>query len=153
MKLYLETSVPYLLFSVDTPHRRVVTEEFLNGLNRSPDQVYVSSLLEEEISHATAERSATLISRLQRLPITMLRTPLEAVELADRYIADGIVPRKLKCDILHVAIAVCYELDVVLSWNGVITNMYRVMRICEFNSRNGLPLVVVHTPEVAFHPR
>ena len=152
MKLYLDTSVPYLLFADDAPHRRAVTEMFLNWLRRSSDEVYVSSLLEEEISYARTDRCATLISQLQRLPIRMIRMPPESVRLADRYIAEGIVPRKLKCDILHVAIAACCGLDVVISWNGAITNMYRVMRICEFNSRNGLPLVVVHTPEVAFRP-
>ena len=152
MKLYLETSVPYLLFAEDAPHRRAVTEMFLNWLKHTSDQIFVSSLIEEEISHASMQRCAALISQLQRLPVTMLQMPVESVRLADRYIAEGIIPKKLKCDILHVAIAVCYGLDVVLSWNGSITNMYRVMRICEFNSRNGLPLVVVHTPEVAFHP-
>jgi len=152
MKLYLETSVPCLLFADDAPHRRAVTEMFLSWLKLTSDEVYVSSLVEEEISHASVERTAGLISRLQKLPLKMLRTPPEAVQLADRYIADGIVPRRLKCDILHVAIAVCYRLDVVLSWNGSITNMYRVMRICEFNARHGLPLVIVHTPEVAFRP-
>jgi predicted nucleic acid-binding protein len=152
MKLYLDTSVPYLLFADEAPYRRVVTEMFLDWLKHSSDQIFVSSLVEEEISQASTQRCAALIAQLQKLPITMLRMPRESVQLADHYIAEGIVPRKLKCDILHVAIAVCYGLDVVISWSGSITNMYRVMRICEFNSRNGLPLVVVHTPEVAFRP-
>ncbi len=150
MKLYLETTVPFVLFAEDTPHRRAITEVFLKWIRFCPDKVYVSSLLEEEISHASASRCAALISRLQKLPLIMLEVPLEASRLADRYIAAGIVPEKFRCDILHVAIAVYHELDVVLSWNArSIANIHRVARICEFNAQNGLPAIRVHTPEVA----
>ena len=150
MKLYLETTVPCLLFADDAPHRRAITSVFLKWIGRCGDNVYISSLLEEEISHAPPSRAAALISRLQKLPLIMLEAPPEALRLADHYIAAGIVPEESKCDILHVAIAVCHELDIVLSWNArSIANMHRVARICEFNARNGLPPIRVHTPEVA----
>ena len=150
MKLYLETTVPFALFADDTPHRRAITEVFLKWIKLCPDKVYVSSLLEEEISHASASLCAALISRLQKLPLLMLEVPPEAAWLADRYIAAGIVPEKFKCDMLHVATAVYHELDVVLSWNArSIANIHRVARICQFNARNGLPPIRVHTPEVA----
>ena len=150
MNLYLETTVPIALFAEDTPHRRAITEVFLKWICFCPDKVYVSSLLEEEISHASPSLCASLISRLQKLPLIMLEIPPEASRLADRYIEAGIVPRKFKCDVLHVAIAVCHEMDVVLTWNArSIANIHRVARICEINTRMGLPAIRVHTPEVA----
>ena len=152
MKFYLETTVPLLLFADDAPHRRAVTRIFLEWIKRSTDEVYISSLLEEEISHASPSTASTLISQLQKLPLIMLEAPPEALQLADRYIAAGIVPRESKCDILHVAIAVCHGLDIVLSWNArSIANIYRVARICEFNARHGFPPIRVHTPEVALN--
>jgi hypothetical protein len=80
----------------------------------------------------------------------MLEVPPEAVRLADLYITEGIIPEKFKCDVLHVATAVCHGLDVVLTWNArTIANIHRVARIREFNARHGLPPILVHTPEVA----
>ena len=58
MKLYLETTVPFLLFADDAPHRRAVTSVFLEWIKRSADDVYISSLLEEEISHAPPSTAA-----------------------------------------------------------------------------------------------
>jgi len=152
MKLYLETTVPYLLFADDAPHRRAVTKVFLNWIKRGADEIYVSSLLEEEISHASPLMAARLISQLQKLPLMMLTVPAEALRLTDRYIAAGIVSEKYRCDVLHVAIAVCHQLDIVLSWNAYsIANIYRVARMCEINTRHGFPPIRVHTPEVAMN--
>lgn len=152
MKLYLETTVPCLLFAEDAPHHRAVTEVFFKWVESCPDKVYISPLLEEEISRQPPLRCAMLISRLQKLPLTMLDVPSAAVRLADRYIADGILPEKFKCDVLHVATAVCHGLDVVLTWNArTIANIHRVARIREFNARHGLPPILVHTPEVAIN--
>jgi hypothetical protein len=152
MKFYLETTIPFFLFAEDAPHRRAVTRAFLEWVKRSTDEFYVSSLLEEEISHASPAIAATLISQLRKLPLIMLEAPPEALPLTDRYIAAGVVPERFKCDVLHVAIAVCHKLDIVLSWNaGSIANIYRVARICEVNARQGLAPIRVHTPEVAMH--
>ncbi|HUI07974.1 MAG TPA: hypothetical protein VL486_13320 [Verrucomicrobiae bacterium] len=146
----METTVPLLLFADDAPHRRAVTKIFLKWIEQSDDRVHVSSLLEEEIAHAPPSVAATLISQLQRLPLIMLEAPPEALRLTDRYLAAGVAPPEFKCDLLHVAIAVCHELDIVLSWNArSIANIYRVARICEVNARLGLPPIRVHTPEVA----
>jgi hypothetical protein len=150
MKLYLETTVPFALFADDCPHRVAATEAFFKWMKSSSDQIYISTLLEEEISHASASRCALLISRLQKLPLIMLEVPPEASRLAERYLAAGILPEKFRADVLHVAIAVCHGLDVVLSWNiRSVANMRRAAKICEFNERHGLPPIHVHTPEVA----
>src|ERR1700676_853057 len=117
MKLYLETTVPFTLFADDSPQRVAATEVFFKWMKSSSDEVYISSLLEEEISHASASRCALLISRLQKLPVIMLDVPPEASRLAERYLAAAILPEKFHADVLHVAIAVCHGLDVVLSWN------------------------------------
>jgi len=37
--------------------------------------------------------------------------------LADRYITEGLIPRKYDDDAVHIALASVYELDAIVSWN------------------------------------
>jgi hypothetical protein len=51
-------------------------------------------------------------------------------------------------DALHVALAVCHALDVVVSWNMKhLVNVRKVQRINAVNLRHGLPAIRIHTPE------
>jgi hypothetical protein len=60
----------------------------------------------------------------------------------------GIIPLRFKNDGLHVAVAVCHELDVLVSWNMVhLVNVRKVDRINAVNERSGLARIRIHTPE------
>jgi hypothetical protein len=72
----------------------------------------------------------------------------KAEALADSRLAAGIWTPRSKDDAIHVATAVCHELDVVVSWNmRDLANVRRLARINEFNVRHGLGLMRIATPE------
>lgn len=50
-------------------------------------------------------------------------------------------------DALHVAVAVCHRLDVVVNWNMEhLVNVRRIERINQVNLRYGFPSIRIHTP-------
>src|SRR3989338_1021470 len=47
----------------------------------------------------------------------LLKIDMETVELAERYIKEGIIPEKYRSDALHISIAVINGIEVIVSWN------------------------------------
>ncbi len=148
MKLYIETTVPNFLFTEDAPEKRRATEVFFEWLRVSPDELFISKLVEGEIALCPEPKRTRMIQVLQRLPLSVLPVPSECSALADDYIKAGIIPARFKNDALHVAVAVWHKLDIVVSWNmSHMVNVRKVDRINAVNERLGWPRIRVHTPE------
>lgn len=80
---------------------------------------------------------------IQLVPVTA-----EARGLAQLYVQEGIIPARFLDDALHVAVAVCHRLDVVVSWNmDHLVNMRRVEQINRINLRSAMPSIRIHTPK------
>ena len=47
----------------------------------------------------------------------LLEIDLETEELAERYIDEGVIPERYRCDELHIAVAVVNGIEVIISWN------------------------------------
>jgi hypothetical protein len=85
---------------------------------------------------------------MARLPVTTLELTPEAVGLGEVYVQRGIIPRRFLNDALQVAIAVCQQMDVVVSWNMKhLVNVRKVAAMNRVNLEYGLPPIRIHTPE------
>ena len=83
-----------------------------------------------------------------RLPVESLSITDEAVDLAGRYVRDGVIPARYRDDAVHVALAVLNNLDVVVTWNMKhLANVRRIEGINRTNLAMRLPLIRIHTPE------
>jgi len=148
MKLYIETSVPNMLFADDAPEKRAVTEAFFEWLRVTNDDLFSSELVKREIDRAPEPKRTRMIQAFAGLPMTMLDITDEAVRLSGVYVREGIVPVRYQNDALHVALTICHALDVVVSWNMKhLVNVRKVQRINAVNLRHGLPAIRIHTPE------
>lgn len=58
----------------------------------------------------------------------------EVIDLAERYLAAGVVPEGMVADALHIACASVYGVDVVVSWN--FKHMVNLARIRGYNAVN-----------------
>jgi predicted nucleic acid-binding protein len=119
LRIYLDTSVINFLFANDAPDFRKVTEAFF-AKHASRYDLYVSDVVRLEISKDPAPiHRQKLLGVLESHPIRVLpmdrRTEVE--QLARLYLARGVIPPAKMEDALHVAFAVVYEMDVLLSWN------------------------------------
>ena len=112
--LYLETSVIGAYLDNGEPFRRDLTIRWWE--HEMPDYRCVISPLVvrelERISEPHRTSYLNLISSLEQVELTE-----EAAILADGYISRGIFHRKYIADALHVAIASCYKMDYLVTWN------------------------------------
>lgn len=148
MKLYIETTVPNFLYADDAPDKQQATQIFFDWLYTAPDELFISKLVEDEISFCPEPKRSLMIDLLASLPLTILPVLGQCSSLADEYIEAGIIPARFKNDALHVATAVCHKLDVLVSWNMAhLVNVRKVDRINSVNDRFGLARIRIHTPE------
>jgi len=115
MKLYIETSAPNMLFAEDAPEKRKATEFFFEWLRITEDDLFSSEVTKREIDRAPEPKRTRMIQAFAGLPITVLDITEEAVGLSEIYVREGITPVRFQNDALHVALAVCHSLDVVVS--------------------------------------
>ena len=60
----------------------------------------------------------------------------------------AVLPERFLADAMHVAVAVCNHLDVLVTWNMKhLANVRRIEAINRVNVLHGLPAIRIHTPE------
>ena len=78
----------------------------------------------------------------------ILEVPPEAYDLAEAYLAHGIVGPGSHSDALHVALATIGRVDVLVSWNFKhIVNLGRIRSFNAVNLEQGYGLVEIRTPK------
>jgi hypothetical protein len=71
----------------------------------------------------------------------------EARELAEAYIAAGVITANMRADAQHIAIATVARVDVLVSWNFKhIVNLYRIHGYNSVNLRKGYPTLEIRAP-------
>ena len=147
-KLYLDTSVLSAYFDDRAPDRQRLTQQFWS--ERLADfRAYLSPLVHSEISGTSndtrRDQLFDLAGEFDILPLTV-----EAIALADAYLAQGIFPAHYRSDALHVAVAVVHGCGYLGSWN--FKHLVRVRTRREVNLINALrgyqPIEIVAPPEL-----
>ncbi len=112
-KVYLDTSVISALFDERSPDRKYLTEEFWRELRDY--NVYISTLVKEEIEAASKELRTEMIDKIRDFEILEITDEVE--RLAEEYLSKGIFPEQYKDDAIHVAVAVVNNIYLLISWN------------------------------------
>lgn len=123
-------------------HSVRLMESFVRG-----ERILVlSSLTIQELAAAPAE----VRSRVAAVPesfIETLQLDAEAKDLADAYIAAGVLTGRMQADAQHIAIATVARVDVLVSWNFKhIVNLERIHGYNSVNLRRGYPMIEIRTP-------
>ena len=140
LRIYLDTSIVNFLFADDAPDFRKITVEFF-AVYAARYELFVSDIVMAEILRdPNPEHRAKLMDVLATHAVTML--PEERLDevrlLADAYLEAGIVPEKKAEDALHVAYALVFEMDFLLSWNFKhLANVRREARFLAVNEALG----------------
>ncbi len=117
--VYVESSV--ISYLVARPSRDVVvaahqaiTETWWQS-QRAEFDLFVSSLVIQEISRGDAAASEKRLQAVENIPL--LATSAEAQRLAEDLLAKGAVPANSEEDALHIAIAAAGGMEFLLTWN------------------------------------
>jgi predicted nucleic acid-binding protein len=148
--VYLETSV--ISYLTARPSRDIVlaghqqTTRDWWQTRRSLFEVCISELVLQEASggdRQAAEDRLSVVNDLELLEITP-----EALQLADRLVAEAALPQKAVADALHIAIAVSNGIDFLLTWNCKhIANAFMRSKIEAICRKNGYEPSIICTPE------
>lgn len=148
LKIYIDTSVISHLQADDTPDRMSKTHDFWKHLDQEEYEFYISELVMAEINNCPEPKRSDLERLLQQVPLSLLEIDDEVIELAERYIDEGIFPAKYRDDAIHVALASVYNCNVIVSWN--FKHMVKIRTILGVNGINklmGYLEIEIVTPE------
>jgi propanediol dehydratase large subunit len=106
----------------------------------------VSALTVQELAGAPDKVRRRLAS-VPEAHIETLQLDAEARELAEAYIAEGVITAKMRADAQHIAIATVGRVDVLVSWNFKhIVNLHRIHGYNSVNLRRGYPTLEIRAP-------
>lgn len=148
--VYLETTI--ISYLAAKPSRDVVTAGHQQSTHdwweneRHKFECHISDYVEQEISSGSAYYSQ---KRLEIVAgINILEATDEIVELAERYAVLLDLPHKAKLDSQHLAAAVTYKMDYLLTWNMKHLAGVRVRKLIdEFNHLHSLYPTVICIPD------
>jgi predicted nucleic acid-binding protein len=148
--LYLETSIPSYLAALPSrdlivaAHQQVTHEWWRK--QRTNYDLYISEAVLEEIRGGDAKAVERRLAFVEDLPILAINE--KAAKLSKEYQTRLGLPRSAKLDDLHLAIAVAYELDYLLTWNCAhLANGIVIRRLQAANAIIGLSTPIIVTPE------
>lgn len=145
--VYIETTVPNYVFSKRYPEKQRVAKEIFTLIRNGIIEPFISRAVVDELA-ATPDKTQRakllkLIEGVEVLPITE-----EVRELAQKYLDEGIFPKKKLLDAQHVAVASVNKLDFVISWNFEHIVKVKTRELVEaVNTLLGYPTPEIVVPE------
>lgn len=148
LKLYLDTSVWNFYYANDAQEKMDVTKRFFGEIKSGKYEIYISELVIAEINGAKVEKQNSLKCLIEEYKPFELKSNSEVEELSERYIAAKFVPTKYEADVIHIAFAVSYDLDVVVSWNfRHIVRLKTRLEVNGINKIEGYKEIEICSPE------
>ncbi len=118
----------------------------MEGFVKGERVLVLSTLTVQELAAAPPEVRRRLAS-VPDAQIETLQLDAEANELAEAYVAAGVLTAKMRADAQHIAIATVGRVDVLVSWNFKhIVNLQRIHGYNSVNLRKGYPMIEIRTP-------
>jgi predicted nucleic acid-binding protein len=148
--VYLETSVISYLFVKPSRHslhaaHHQLTVDWWQQIQPQVD-CFISSFVMEEISKGDIQTAQRRVKAVSHLPVLQHHDEIE--QLAHTYFTALSLPKKAELDAFHLATAVWYKLDYLLSWNSKHIVGTRVKKIVQdLNRQYGRPTPIICTPE------
>ncbi|MBI5506982.1 MAG: PIN domain protein [Deltaproteobacteria bacterium] len=106
----------------------------------------VSNLTVQELA-AAPDKVRMRLASVPEAHIEAIQLDAEARELAEAYIAAGVIRAKMLADAQHIAIASVARVDVLVSWNFKhIVNLLRIHGYNSVNLRRGYPMLEIRAP-------
>ena len=123
LRIYVDTSV---IGGCEDDQWRDHSVRLMECFARGDHVLVLSDLTLQELASAPEE----VRNRLAEVPekhIEALKFNAEARELAEAYISEGVIGRKMRSDAQHIAMATLARVDVLVSWNFKhIVNLHRI---------------------------
>jgi hypothetical protein len=148
--LYLESTIISYLAAypsrdlIVAAHQQITHEWWDRA--RSKFSNYISQAVLDEITMGDPNAASRRLALVTGLPILALTEEVEV--LAEEYLNKLGLPRGAQLDVVHLAYAVFYEVDYLLTWNCThLANGLVIKRLQRTNAALGRPTPIIATPE------
>jgi hypothetical protein len=144
--IYIETTIP----SYYCDDRRELAADIARTREwgdheRDAYECFVSAVGLEELSAGAYPTKEECLRLIEGIPLLVVKR--EALDVAEVYRKRGLMPLDPSVDALHVAVASCYRVDYLLTWNcRHLANANKARRLEELNQRMGLSTPRLITP-------
>ena len=129
-RLYLDTSVFGGLYDEEFQE---ITKPLFERIEKSEFEIIFSNITEQELENAPQIIKST-INLLPQNSTLLVKSDLEAAQLAKKYIDEKVVGPTSYADCLHIALATIHNANILVSWN--FKHIVNVVRIVGYNSVN-----------------
>jgi hypothetical protein len=116
MTLYLETTVFNRVLEPEREYydeTKVLFAKIANGEMKA----YSSEYVIKELEAAPEPKRSAMLELISKYNITVLKTDMQAENLADIYINAEIIPKSHRMDGIHIAITAINKIDCIISFN------------------------------------
>ena len=147
LRIYVDTSVISHLFADDAPDKMADTNAFWNDLASGQYQIFISPTTVEELEACQEPKRSKMYQKLDEIPFQLLEETGEVNQLAHEYITHGVLNEKSFDDCMHIAFAVVFDCDVIVSWNFKhLVNFKTINRVKIVNAINQYREISIITP-------
>lgn len=94
LKYYFETTIFNFVFADDAPDKKEVTKKLFNTWADLNGEMYISEIVIDEIERCGEPKRSKMYNLTQKFNPTILELTEEVRELAQKYIAEGIIPER-----------------------------------------------------------
>ncbi len=145
-RVYLETSVWSMVVPGQNPLLQEPTLLLLDQCSARMHMPFISDVVSEEVGRAPSDVKKIIVSKIDAVDPEVLGLAPEIEALATRFIAEGVLQPGRADDARHVACALVYELDWLVSWN------YRhIANVRKAEAFNAIAVLSGFAGELAIH--
>ena len=149
IKVYLDTSVISYLQQEDSPERMKDTLALWEQFESGKFDVYLSQVTLDEVGECREPKRTLLFKYISRINYTKLEITTETIKLANQIIKMGILTPKSFDDCQHIATAVVYGCDCIISWNFKhIVNIKTIRGVRAITNLEGYKSIDIMNPSV-----
>lgn len=146
-RIYLDTSVIGGCFDLSFQHD---SGRLMDLFKSRMAFAVISDITLFELDSAP-ERVRAVLDEIPKSQVQVVHFSPEARELANEYIAAGVISLTWESDAQHIAIATVNRVNAVVSWNFKhIVNLRKILGYNSVNIRQGYPVIEIRTPKEVF---
>jgi hypothetical protein len=147
LRIYTDTSV---IGGCLDPEFQVPSSRLVEKFKVGEAIIVLSELTRLELVDAP-EKVRDILKAIPEEYREYLDLTTEAMELAERYLDEGVIGPGKRIDAQHIAIATISRVDVLVSWNfRHIVNLARIRGYNSVNLRQGYPALEIRSPLEVF---
>jgi len=147
-KVYLDTSVISYLEQEDSPEKMQITRNVWELLKKGEYDIYVSEVVISELNKCKDDKKRNLLlNHLTEINYTYVPVVNDINDLARQLIDRGYMKEKSIDDCKHIATAMMYGCEFIMSWNFKhIVKLRTINGVREIALENGRKNVQIYSP-------